>query len=142
MAIDSKRFKRGDTSFGIFYPNGYVLSVYLDDETAARAADALRDAGFATDDVLMSSGAEVVEHYAELRESPRARDRFKRFVSGLYTDELEVAGELLRLARDGQAFVAVFAPDDQLAERAAGAVRSLQPVVLRRYDKLAVTDFV
>jgi hypothetical protein len=142
MAIDSKFFKRGDTSFGIFYPHEYVLSVYPDGETAARAADALRDAGFAVDDLLVASGADVLEHYAALRESPGAVARVKRFVSGLYTDEADLAGELLRLARSGHAFVAVHAPEDELTERAVGAVRGLGPVVLRRYDKLTVTEFV
>ena len=142
MAIDWTFFKRGDTSFGIFYPTEYVLAVYRDGETAARAADALRDAGFAADDLLVASGAEVVEHYAALRESPGAVARVKRFLSGLYTNEADLAGELLGLARSGHAFVAVHAPDGELTERAVRAVRGLGPVVLRRYDKLAVTEFV
>ena len=140
MKLTSADFKDGDTEFGIFYPTGYVLSVFPDAAHADRAIAALRDAGFMDDDLVIASGTDVLAYSRELRGDPGLRVRFERFVSRLYGDEAEAADDLVRLAGDGHTFVAIHAPDDGATARVSAAVQTLSPVVLRKYDALSYTD--
>ncbi|HEY9514295.1 MAG TPA: hypothetical protein VIQ74_01345 [Gemmatimonadaceae bacterium] len=140
MAVHAADFKGGDTEFGIFYPTGYVLSVFPDAAHADLAVAALRSAGFTTDDLVVATGAEVLVYSHELRADPGRFSRFKHFVAGLFGDEATLADELVRLAERGHTFVAIHAPDDAATTRAAEAVHAFAPVVLRKFDSLTFTD--
>jgi hypothetical protein len=140
MSPTADFFKRGETSFGIFYPTGYALSVFRDDAGADQAAAVLRNAGFPTTDVLVASGAEVLAHSRELRAAPGLLTRFERFVADLYGGEASLADELLGLAEGGHAFVAAYAPHAVATSRAAEAVRSFGPVMHRKFDPFTYTD--
>jgi hypothetical protein len=140
MALTSANFKHGDTEFGIFYPTGYVLSVFPDSERADRAIAALRDAGFRGDDLVVASGTDVLAYSREMRANRGLFSRFEHFVAALYGDEAELADELVGLAERGHTFVAILAPDDGATTRVSAAVRAFAPVVLRKYDSLSYTD--
>ena len=140
MAVHAADFKGGDTRFGIFYPTGYVLSVFPDVAHADRAVAALLAAGFTTHDLVVATGAEVLVYSGELRADPGLFSRFERFVAGLYGDEASLADELVRLAERGHTFVAIHAPDDAATTGAAEAVHAFAPVVLRKFDPLTFTD--
>lgn len=133
-------FKDGASSFGSFYPKHYVLAVFADDAAATRAADALRSAGFAADDVVQVPGAEFVEHARDARAGQGALTRLREKWSRLYTDDADASQRLVDLAGQGAAFVLAYAPDDAASTRAAAAVQGMQPAVLRYYGGLAVTD--
>src|SRR5918912_630576 len=134
MAVHAADFKGGDTEFGIFYPTRYVLSVFPYAAHADRAVAALLAAGFASDDLVVATGAEVLVYAGELRSNPGLFSRFERFVAGLVADEATLADELVGLAERGHTFVAIHAPDDAATTRAVGAVRAVAPVVLRKFD--------
>jgi hypothetical protein len=140
MAVHAADFKGGDTQFGIFYPTGYVLSVFPDVAHADRAVAALLATGFTTDDLVVATGAEVLVYSGELRADPGLFSRFERFVADLFGGEATLADELVGLAERGHAFVAIHAPDDAATTRAAEAVRAFAPVVLRKFDRLTYTD--
>ena len=140
MTVHAADFKGGDTKFGIFYPTGYVLSVFPDDAHAKRAVAALLAAGFTTDDLVVATGAEVLVYSAEMRADPDLFSRFERFVAGLFGDEGTLADELVGLAESGHSFVAVHVRDEAATRRAAEAVRALAPVILRKFDPLTYTD--
>ena len=140
MTLHSADFKHGDTEFGIFYPTGYVLSVFPDAAHADRAVAALLAAGFATDDLVVATGADVLAYSRELRGNLGLFSRFERFVAGFYGDEAALADELVGLAERGHTFVAVHAPDDAAATRVREVVRAFAPVVLRKFDSLTYTD--
>ena len=140
MGVHAADFKGGDTSFGIFYPTDYVLSVFPDVAHADRAVAALLAAGFATDDLVVATGAEVLVYAGELRGDPGMFTRFERFVAGLMGEEAALADELVGLAERGHTFVAIHAPDDAATTRAAEAVHAFAPVVLRKFDSLTFTD--
>lgn len=133
-------FKDGAASFGSFYPKHYVLAVCADDAAAARAAAALGAAGFAPDDVVAASGAEVVAHAQDAKAAQGALTRLRAQWSRLYTDGADASRQLVELAGRGAAFVLAYAPDDGQADRAADAVRPLGPAVLRYYGAFTVTD--
>ena len=126
--------------FGIFYPTGYVLSVFPDAAHADRAIAALRAASFAPSDLVVATGPEVLEYSREMRAHPGLLARFERFVADHYGGEGDLADELVGLAERGHVFVATYAPDEAATERAAEAARPLAPVVLRKFDPLTFTN--
>jgi len=140
MALTSMNFKHGDTEFGIFYPTGYVLSVFPDAADADRAIAALRDAGFRDDDLVIASGADVLAYSREMRANPGLLSRFEHFVAGLYVDTADLADELVKLAERRHTFVAIHAHDEAATTRVSAAMRVFAPVVLRKYDSLSYTD--
>ncbi len=140
MAVSSADFKHGDTEFGIFYPTGYVLSVFSNAADADRAISALLAGGFRTDDLVVATAPEVLAYSRELRADRGVFSRFKHFVANLYAGEGILADELVGLAEQGHTFVAIHAPDGAATARVSEAVRPLAPVVLRKYDSLSYTD--
>lgn len=141
MTLTSADFKHGDIEFGIFYPTGYVLSVFPDPVDADRAVTALLDTGFRNDDLVFASGPDVVAYSREMRANRGLFSRFEQLVSTLYGDEASLAGELVQLAEDGNTFVAIHAPDDATTTRVFQAVHPFAPVVLRKFDSLSYTDY-
>ena len=140
MTLSSADFKHGDTEFGIFYPRDYVLSVFPDATDADRAVAALLAAGFTTDDLVVASGADVLEYSREMRADRGLFSRFEHFVANFYGDEASLADELVRLAERGHTFVAIHAPDDAVTTEVSETVRPFTPVVLRKFDALSYTD--
>lgn len=122
------------------YPTGYVLSVFPDVAHADRAVAALLAAGFAPDDLVVATGAEVLVYSGELRADPGLCTRFERFVARIFGDEASLADELVGLAELGHTFVAIHAPDEAATRRAAEAVHAFAPVVLRKFDPLTFTE--
>ena len=141
MTLSSADFKHGDAEFGIFYPTGYVLSVFSDAADADRAVTALLDAGFTNDDLVVASGPDVLAYAQAMRANRGLFSRFEQLVSSLYGDESSLADELVRLAEQGDTFVAIHAPDVAATARVSEAVRPFAPVVLRKFDSLSYTDF-
>ena len=134
------QLKESETSFGTFYPKNYVLAVFPDDATAARAGDALRGAGFAGDDVIVASGAQVLAHDATLNENEGWFTRLREQWAKLYTDASAGTQRLLEMARAGSAFVLAYAPEDDQQTRAADALRPLDPQWMLHYGAFTVTD--
>jgi hypothetical protein len=141
MRLSAADFKHGDNEFGIFYPTGYVLSVFADSANADQAVSALRAAGFETDDLVIAKADEVLEYSREMRANRGLFSRFEHFISGLYADEGSLADELVGLAEQGHTFVAVHAPDDAATARVSDALRPFEMVVSRKFDPLSYTDF-
>jgi hypothetical protein len=62
-------FKGSDQSFGMFYPNYYII-VGLDNEARAREVERLfLDAGFADDDVAFASGGFVTTKLESMKDA-------------------------------------------------------------------------
>jgi hypothetical protein len=141
MTLSAADFKHGDSEFGIFYPTGYVLSVFPDAASADRAVTALLDGGFKADDLVIATGQDVLDYSREMRSNPGLVSRFEQLVASLYGDEGPLADVLVGLAERGHKFVAVPAPDDTVTTRVSEALRPYAPVVLRKFDSLSYTDF-
>ena len=137
---DTTPLKDGGTSFGSFFPKNYVLAVFKTDAEATQAGDALRAAGFAADDVIVASGADVAEHDAAVHSQQGLLAKLGEKWSRLYTDEAADADALMKLAREGSAFVLAYAPEVADTERATAALRPFSPPILRKYDALKVTE--
>lgn len=133
-------FRDGDASFGSFYPKNYVLAWVADEATAEQAANALRDAGFGSDDVVVASGEDVVAHDTAAEAAQGFGARLRGLWSRLYTDEAKDADGYVALARAGAAAVLAYAPSDEQTTRAADALKPFDPKVLRKYGAFTTTD--
>lgn len=142
MTVDPKMFKEGETEFSVFYPKGYVLSAFPDGATAEAAADALRGAGFAADDVRVVAGAAAIARHQDFQDHRSVGDRVRQFFAGLYGDESGLLDHLLDLAGRGSVMVLAFAPSDEATDRAVTAVRELAPEVMVKYGTLTVTNLL
>src|SRR5580698_7200347 len=54
-------FAGDDTRLGVFYPQHSLLAIFPDIERAGRAKQQLRAAGFSDDEVLATSGSDLIE---------------------------------------------------------------------------------
>jgi hypothetical protein len=140
MILNSKSFKGGQASFGIFYPTGYVLSVFQNGGDAAEAAAALGRAGFTPGDMVSASGTDMLAFAHELRAVHGLFNAFERFLSEHLGDEANAANEIVDLADAGNTFLAVYAPGDAATARAASATREYEPLVMRKFDRFTFTD--
>ena len=130
-------FKESDSSFGVFYPMHYVVAGFDTDAHAEAAAAAFREAGFAADDVATLPGNDLVNR-VESQHDANWLDRLMASVSHVVGTEAGFIEDDLKLARRGGAFVFVYAPKHEGAERASAVLRRQHPVFARRYHEAGV----
>ena len=61
-------------------------------------------------------------------------------LSKLYTDKSADSQTLVNLAKNGAAFVLVYAPEDDDTTRAAAGLREFGPSIMRKYGTLAIEE--
>jgi hypothetical protein len=140
MTLNSKSFKDGQTSLGIFYPTGYVLSVFQNGVAANGAAVALSRAGFTPDDLVPATGMDVLALAQELSAFHGLLNAIERFLSEHLGDEAYAAGQIVELADAGSSFLAVYAPGEAATTRVVETARAFEPVVMRKFDRFTFTD--
>lgn len=140
LTHDTPPLNEGAMSFGSFYPKNYVLAVFLNDPDADAAGQALQTAGFASDDIIVASGADVADHDAAVQSEQSIFAKLGEKWSRLYTDEAAKADSLMGMARDGAAFVLAYAPEQDATDRAASTLKPFSPKILRKYDALTMTE--
>lgn len=134
-------FKDGDTSFGMFYPKHYTLAGFENQVSAERAADALRDAGFAAEDVRVVDGRFLVDEL-ESQTDAGWLERLKAAISEFIGTETYFIDQDIALARRGGAFVFAYTPDEETGHRADSVLRELDPVYARRYLAMAIDRLI
>ena len=141
MTLDVAFFKKGETVFDVFYPSGYVLTVFPGGADLDGAAAALREAGFAADDVGVAQDGEASALLRALTEHQGALVRYERFLSSHRGDEIYLEGELRELADTGHGFLFAYAPSEAGAHLAAETVRAFGPMLFFKYGRLAITEW-
>lgn len=121
-------------AWGHYYPKGWVVAVIHERAEAERAAEALRTAGFADEDVRLFSGREVLELDRAFDEQRSIGQRLGGLLS---SDEAAAQQEYLDEARRGRHFVLVHASGP---ERAGAILASHEAHAMRHYGDLAITD--
>jgi hypothetical protein len=136
-------FKDGDTSLGTFYPRHYIVAGYhtLSDAEAAEAA--MRDEGVPPEDVRAATG-EFVAGHLESRRGANWLERMEQRLVEFAGTETGYIREDADLARDGGAFLFVYAPDDARAiqARRVFADARTHPAFARRYLDVAIEHIV
>ena len=141
MTIDVEFFKQGETVFDVFYPIGYLLTVFPGDADLDGAAGALRKAGFAEHDIGVAKHGEASALLHALAERHGALVRYERFLSKHRGDEIYLEGELRELADSGHGFLFVYAPSEEAAHRAADTVRPFGPVLFLKYGRFTINEW-
>jgi hypothetical protein len=134
-------FKKGDTSFGTFYPKHYIVAGYASLKDAEAAEHAFTESGIDADDVRAASGDFVINQLEAHREAnwlQRAQAHVVEFAgteAGFLQDDAE-------LARRGGAFLFLFAPHDHHVAHARTIFARHRPAYARRYLPMAIEHIV
>lgn len=134
-------FKDGDTSLGIFYPRHYIVAGYRNLADAEAAEAAFRKAGTPPEDVRAATGA-FVTGQLESRHSANWLERMEQRLVEFAGTETGYIREDADLARDGGAFLFVYAPDDTRANQARSVFTQIGPAYARRYLDVAIERMV
>ena len=134
-------FKEGDHSFGIFYPRHYIVAGYRNIADAEAAEAAFRKAGVSAEDVRAATG-EFVIGQLEARHGSSWLERMEQRLVEFAGTETGYLREDADLARDGGAFLFVYAPDDARLNQARRVFAQLGPAYARRYLPVAIERIV
>jgi hypothetical protein len=121
-------------SFGVFSPIGYVVLAFPTDADATRAREALLGGGYAEDEVLQFTAAEVQADIEKTRPAVS--------VLALMGTELEHQDLHLEAAKQGCAFLLVSAPSEAETDRVIKVARRFHPRLAHKYNRLTVEDLV
>ena len=132
----AKRITRNEfeESLGAFKPTGYSVVVVKNDADADAAAQALRDAGFAADDVYQYTSAEL---------HPKL-DAAMRNASGAagFGYEIVLMRRYLSLSTQGAGFLLVYSPDDEQIAKVKEVAKRFAADSAVHYGRLVNEDLV
>jgi hypothetical protein len=134
MAV--KRMTKADhpQSLGAFKPVGHVVLAMPDDERAAQAVRALREAGFEAEDILEYTAAE------EDDEMDRMLQHTSDFAGFGY--EVSLMRRYQELARNGASWLIVYAPELERSERVGAVARRFGALMAEKYERMLVEDLL
>lgn len=129
-------FKDGDTAFGLFYPKHYIVAAFDNEARAQEVAERFVDEGFLPEDVAAADGDFVTR---KLEAEPEGTlDIVKSQIAKAVGTEHGYIEDDIKHARRGGAFVFVYAPDDEIAQRAHAILKRVHPVYARRYQQMVI----
>jgi len=123
-------FKESDTKLGIFYPNHYLVAVFPNVAAAGFAANKLRKAGFASDDVVATDGAEVIQL---AKQESGVGSLLMQALSRFFATEQVYTDHDVEHARHGAGFLAVHCPTELSKAEAWRLIQPEDPVDARYY---------
>jgi hypothetical protein len=128
------------TSEGLPYPDNYVTAAIDRREDAERAAEALRQAGFDREDVVVMHAGEVIDNL-------QFRERHRNFVGRILaqikanlTDEGLDDKRREHEAYRGHSIVNVYAPDPHQVERARDILAAHGAHDVKHYGEWTIED--
>ena len=132
----SKRMTKGELqeSLGAFNPVGHAVLAFADDKAADEAAQALRNAGFGNDDVLVFTSGEL---FADLNEMMRNASGAAGFGY-----EITLMRRYLSFAEEGAGWIIVYAPNDEAVNRVVEVAKRFNARCAVRYHRLASEDLI
>jgi len=120
------------TSFGVFSPTGHVVMAFPSDADAERARQLLIDNGFRAEDVTHYGNAEVTAEFEKSEE--HAIDPIQ------IGQEVAKVEEYLSMAKQGNGFLVLHAPEDEAARSAVAIVRPCGLKFAEKYNKLTIEE--
>jgi hypothetical protein len=134
MAI--KRMTKGERpqSLGAFKPVGHVVVALPNEELAKAAAQELRAAGFADEDILEYTAD---EERAQMEHMLAHASEFAGFGY-----EVTLMRRYQALAKEGCSWLLVYSPDEKHAQTVADVARRFNAKLAERYHWLVVEDLI
>jgi len=130
VATLARFFKESATKLGIFYPNHYLVAVFRNMAAAGLAANKLRVAGFASDEVIATDGAEVLRL---AQEETGLGSVLMQSLSRFFATEQVYTDHDVEHARHGAGFLAVHCPTELTKAEAWRLIQPEDPVDARYY---------
>lgn len=134
-------FKESDSSFGLFYPVHYVVAGFDTMAHAEQAEQALRDAGFAEDEVASAEGRFVVNH-VESQDEANWLDKVRAEIARAIGTEANYIDEDMKLARRDGAFVFVHAKEHDTVHKVEDILNHHHPLYARYYQHAGVEHLI
>jgi hypothetical protein len=119
-------------AFGVFSPTGYVVLAFPKDADATKAREALLGGGYDEDEILQATAAEVQTDIESTRPAVSV-------LATLGTD-LEHQDVHLEAAKQGHAFLLVYAPSEAETSRVMRVARRFHVRLAHKYNRLTVED--
>jgi hypothetical protein len=135
-------FNVSDTSFGIFYPKRFIVASLPSFDLAKGAEKALREAGFTPDEVVASTGAEVLEFFEDLRLRAGLWGGLMKAVSLALGTEATFVVQDSEQARAGAAFLAIYDPREAETGHICKLVAPWRPISMRRYATMSIETII
>jgi hypothetical protein len=117
-------------SFGVFAPIGYLVIAFPGEAEAARAREALLTGGYEEDEALMFSSQQVI---ADI-ENTRADISILAYMGA----ERGHQKQHLEHAKQGAAFLVVYAPTEPETARVMNVARRFRARLAHKYNRLTV----
>jgi hypothetical protein len=121
------------TSFGFFYPVGYLVVGFTSSEDARRVQQDLMTGGYEPDDCVYFSCKETIEA------AQGNLDQNQGFLPSLGSAD-KMIKEHLETAKEGGSFLVIYAPDKLTSDRAMNVIRRVPFVLAHRYHRLAIEE--
>jgi hypothetical protein len=121
-------------TLGAFNPVGHVVLAFADDAAAAKAVQALQDAGADPADVLVFSSAELHRPMSDMLRNASGAAGFGY--------EVTLMRRYIDLAAQGAGWIVVHVPDDAAAERVRDIAKRFDARAGVRYHRLASEEIV
>jgi hypothetical protein len=121
------------TSFGIFYPVGYIVAGFPKPADAEQVRRDLLTGGYDSQDCVIHGAAEVA---AAAQKNLEQNDGF---LATLGRSD-EAVQRHLEAARKGAAFLLIYAPGELESSRAMNVVRRVPFAFAHRYHRLAIEE--
>ena len=132
----SKRMTKGELqeSMGAFNPVGHAVLAFGDDKAAGEAAQALREAGFGADDLLVFTSGELFPDLQDMMRNASGAAGFGY--------EITLMRRYMTLASEGVGWVVVYAPDEAQVVKAKGVASRLGARSAVSYGRLVHEDLI
>jgi hypothetical protein len=122
--------------WGTYYPEDHVVAT-IAPTAAQEAADSLREAGWADDEVRVLASDEALARY---RTFVQHRSLLQRIGAAFSADEGEAAAEYVEAAEQGESIVIVHADAPTRAEQAAAVLGRYGARRMYYYEQKVVRD--
>ena len=142
MSRLSTFFKESDESFGVFYPNHYIMATLPKFESARQASQALRNAGFAEDEVLAVTGPELLEFLKEFKAQTGVWGEVMTEISRFFDTEARKVDDDVHKAEEYCGFLVVHAPTDSEKAKIVELVKPFSPTAMRWYLPSGIVSLV
>jgi hypothetical protein len=133
-------FKGSGTGLGsVFYPSHFVVATFPTYESAKKASQSLREAGFLQNEMSTATASEILEFFKEYRKDEGAWGDVMRTLSRyIFGSEAKFADADIERAKAGSGFVAVRCSTQGESMRIGQIVKPFSPLSIQWYRSLVV----
>ena len=138
-------FFETDSTLGVFYPSGYLIAAFRDQQTAEKASLLLHKAGFSEKEILLVSGIEFLQYFEEFRAHSGMMAEVMSMLSRTFGTEQAYADDDIRRAQAGAGFLVIHvirSPEEQDVHKIQKLLESIGPLAIHWYRTGGVESLI